>query len=659
MPDRKRRIEADVYKLLGSQPKNPTRSKALLDEFFSTPRIRRTTAARMICAADADDPRRCAAEIPDKPRASEAKSERGYFQGEIEWTKPRDKPKDAPPAPPPPPRPASAPSARTSKPTSAPSKAETADARQVRIEALLRNAGFGQTSKNGDWFLPGFPKYAFRLKKGKLTSGSLDEKRDFKPFDENIGDAEAYIKWMLKEADSEMEATLLSGGYSRPASTFLSRAEKAAAPSPEPPEPQQEALPVVEAPPETEADLLASHGLRLSEKMTTPTRPGKAPRPVWEVTGDTAAYAPLLSELGGSQRFRRGTYTFWSDPRQSLLAALRSQGRPTIEARELHEREKAAMRAEKHAARAEAAAERSAEARSKVRKIGDLIPLGQPIHIGHHSERRARKDAERIEAGMRKSIAEHEKAAESKRLASVNERRAEQEKPVDYWVRKRKDVDALIRKYERDLQHPNVREADRAHMASRLPLLRADREGLDAKIEALGGVKYDASNLIEGHEVLWHGQWFPVLRTNPKTVTIGRWLRLGLSSSYKIPYEEIKGQRAAELSVDKIDVAASEAARQIVRELDDLRTLEKIDDAYLDRHANGPEAEDRKARRKQTDAQRRDALARLLSVVKVGDRVSAANGVWSVVTARNEDGFMPSGGKLRPWSELYSHEPAR
>jgi hypothetical protein len=36
--------------------------------------------------------------------------------------------------------------------------------------------------------------------------------------------------------------------------------------------------------------------------------------------------------------------------------------------------------------------------------IADGIPLGQPILVGHHSERRARKDAERIENGMRRAV---------------------------------------------------------------------------------------------------------------------------------------------------------------------------------------------------------------------------------------------------------------
>ncbi len=43
-------------------------------------------------------------------------------------------------------------------------------------------------------------------------------------------------------------------------------------------------------------------------------------------------------------------------------------------------------------------------ARQGVAAIADNIPLGQPILVGHHSERHARRDAERIENGMRKAV---------------------------------------------------------------------------------------------------------------------------------------------------------------------------------------------------------------------------------------------------------------
>lgn len=46
----------------------------------------------------------------------------------------------------------------------------------------------------------------------------------------------------------------------------------------------------------------------------------------------------------------------------------------------------------------------SAQAAEAVRRITDGIPLGQPILVGHHSERHARRDANRIENGMRKAV---------------------------------------------------------------------------------------------------------------------------------------------------------------------------------------------------------------------------------------------------------------
>jgi len=50
-------------------------------------------------------------------------------------------------------------------------------------------------------------------------------------------------------------------------------------------------------------------------------------------------------------------------------------------------------------------------AQNAVHAIADGIPFGQPILVGHHSERHARKDAEKIEKGMRRAV-EMWKAAE-------------------------------------------------------------------------------------------------------------------------------------------------------------------------------------------------------------------------------------------------------
>lgn len=74
--------------------------------------------------------------------------------------------------------------------------------------------------------------------------------------------------------------------------------------------------------------------------------------------------------------------------------------------------------------RLEAAADR-AEARSNTAyERGDLreeksgIPLGQPILIGHHSERRHRKAIERADNAMRKAVSEQKRAEELRSKAA-------------------------------------------------------------------------------------------------------------------------------------------------------------------------------------------------------------------------------------------------
>lgn len=881
--DWKRRVEGDVNKLLGGQPRRADAARRLVDELLKGG-IRRTTAARMVCASESDDPGRCAVTIPEKPRSSLAKSDRPLFQGEINWTKPRssDTKKDRKATP-------SVASKRQSVEQPAEKdRRDKADARQVKISQLLMAEGFGKT---GDiWSFAHQPNYVFRLRDGMLSSGSLDEKREFVPLDKDIRDPQNYIYWFAKEALAKRDKRLaamdrerakpaakasapkaplqvgqrvrvradrvvhfgpsyagragtitkpnrVGGWYVRldsvpretvpkellldstdlevlaepidqavadqyelrqqrarqveqeterfmgdryspdldateisrrlrseiaalikstpklagtrvsittqesttgatvtieirefpspvytPEAVRVFREEQRRIPEPytseakellsilrrlaesyqkytrnqasdlntanffldvrfastvlrdqaAQPQPQEAASPA-KAPadipaavdaqatgrePSDDAAMLATHSLRLTEKMTAPTRPGKKPRPVWEVTGDTGAYEPLLRELGGNQRFRRGTWTFWDDPKEALIEALRSKGRPSIEAREQYQREGAAMRAEKHASRADKASERSQAAYSKVRAIGDMIPFGQPILVGHHSERRARRDAERIDRGMRVSVEEHKKAEESARLAEVNQRQAETERPVDYWVRKLKDIEAQIRKLEKDLLRPHSSDIEKARIRQRLPLLRTDKAGLEAKIEALGGVKYDAQNIAEGSEVLWNGKWYPVISTNPKTVTVGRWITGNLSSKNQLPYEELKGTRSAsDLKVERIDPkAGGNVAGKLVKAIANLETLEKIDRAFLRKRPGDPQAEVRKVRLKQTQEHAREALAQLVELVKPGDRVQLFTANWGKVQQRSKDGFQLEGGKLRPWSELLSHE---
>lgn len=69
-------------------------------------------------------------------------------------------------------------------------------------------------------------------------------------------------------------------------------------------------------------------------------------------------------------------------------------------------RERLEAKLEKREEWADKAKARSAARFNSAHKLADQIPLGQPILVGHHSERHARRDAERIHSNMDKGVAE-------------------------------------------------------------------------------------------------------------------------------------------------------------------------------------------------------------------------------------------------------------
>jgi len=81
--------------------------------------------------------------------------------------------------------------------------------------------------------------------------------------------------------------------------------------------------------------------------------------------------------------------------------------------------EKQAARKERLLERAEKAEQRAADADRQARARADHIPMGQPILVGHHSERRHRRDLERIQRGHEKAHEERTKAEELRRRAEA------------------------------------------------------------------------------------------------------------------------------------------------------------------------------------------------------------------------------------------------
>lgn len=138
----------------------------------------------------------------------------------------------------------------------------------------------------------------------------------------------------------------------------------------------------------------------------------------------------------------------WTPEREDFLIKL---------AGEIEDEDKSLVhRAEERAERFEEYSEKRADdaerAREGVAQIADGIPLGQPILVGHHSERRARKDAERIQSGMRKAVQmwETSKYWESRAAGALAHAKYKELPAVRH--RRIKTIEADRRKIERAIE---------------------------------------------------------------------------------------------------------------------------------------------------------------------------------------------------------------
>lgn len=140
----------------------------------------------------------------------------------------------------------------------------------------------------------------------------------------------------------------------------------------------------------------------------------------------------------------------------------------------------------------------AAAAHKAVESICEHIPLGQPILVGHHSERHARKDAERIENGMRRAVKMWDQA--------------------QYW--KSRAAGAL--RHAKYLERPDVR-------ARRIKKIEADKRGrLRDKAEAELALKFWSGQCHMKGEIL------PIIESNRETIfhVIGNSSTLGHWGSY-------------------------------------------------------------------------------------------------------------------------------
>ncbi len=180
----------------------------------------------------------------------------------------------------------------------------------------------------------------------------------------------------------------------------------------------------------------------------------------------TATYSPEDNKLRMSpahrldkedyQRFKDAGFSWapkqelfvagmWTPDREDLLIEFCGE----IDDEDTSLVERAEERAERFEGYGENRAQDAERARNNVASIADGIPMGQPILVGHHSERHARRDAEKIENGMRRAVKmwETSKYWESRAAGAVEHAKYKELPAVRH--RRIKGIEADLRKAEK------------------------------------------------------------------------------------------------------------------------------------------------------------------------------------------------------------------
>lgn len=220
----------------------------------------------------------------------------------------------------------------------------------------------------------------------------------------------------------------------------------------------------------------------------------------------------------------------------------------TVQGREQVE-DRLEQQAEQRAGRLRARSQREgtkAEQRWRAgHELADRIPIGQPILLGHHSQRRAERDAERISGHMDASVEHQRRADDADRAARTAEAAiGARNNPVTVANRIER-LGAQIRRGERELANAARHDvAGSQYMQGLQDRLAHDRADLnhwrlvrDRQISDGIATNYDRDTVAAGDLVKIHGQWRQVVRANAKTVAVAT----GYSWTDKVPWYKVAG----------------------------------------------------------------------------------------------------------------------
>ncbi|MEU8870471.1 DUF3560 domain-containing protein [Streptomyces javensis] len=205
-------------------------------------------------------------------------------------------------------------------------------------------------------------------------------------------------------------------------------------------------------------------------------------------------------------------------------------------------------------------ASRSSTARlDAAHQRSERFEFGQPILVGHHSERRARRDAAYIDDNMRKGIADGKRAGYWQDRAETAAKYEEFRNNPQRTLRRLERLRADLREQERhhgeavEKGYPSVERH-----ARNMRRLREEIEHWEAVVEKAkaDGVKlWGPEDFAPGDFVMYLRSWYEVVRVNPKTLSIAWNLRLAPKQVMSAE-DATFGERVSTHSADYTNVLA-------------------------------------------------------------------------------------------------------
>jgi hypothetical protein len=167
-------------------------------------------------------------------------------------------------------------------------------------------------------------------------------------------------------------------------------------------------------------------------------------------------------------------------------------------------------------------AERAQEA---VSRIADGIPMGQPILIGHHSERHARKDAERIENGMRKTVKMWQTAKYWEERAKGAIRHAKYKELPGVRHRRIKGLEADLRRYQNSFTPDPKTKPQMWDGEEHVWITNGSRGGRWAKSSSLPAIEQQSRRWIEHlqNRIAYEKAMLERLEASPPRSSLLKW----------------------------------------------------------------------------------------------------------------------------------------